>query len=70
MIKARTVVAALVAITLLASACGSDEEAEEAPAVDAPAAATDSETEDVPAETDTTEAMADSSDPIRIPLHN
>ena len=70
MIKARTVLAALVAITLLASACGSDDEAEEAPAVDAPAAATDSETEDVPAETDTTEAMADSSDPIRIPLHN
>ena len=74
MIKARPFVAALVAITLLASACGSDDE-EEAPAADAPAAAPDSDAEDAPSEapaepTDDAAAAADSSDPIRIPLHN
>ena len=74
MIKTRRVVAALVAITLLASACGSDDEGEETPATDAPAVAPESDAEDAPAEapseTETGEAMADSSDPIRIPLHN
>ena len=73
MIKTRRVVAALVAITLLASACGSDDEGE-APATDAPAVAPESDAEEAPAEapaeTETGEAMADSSDPIRIPLHN
>ena len=74
MFKARSLAAALVAFTLLASACGSDDEGEGPAAADTPAAAPDTEAEDAapeaPAETDTEAAMADSSDPIRIPLHN
>ena len=71
MIKSRTVVAALVAFALLASACGDDEE--EAPAT---ADATEATTEAAPADDEAAtpaepEATgADSSDPIRIPLHN
>ena len=70
MIKARRVVAALVAITLFASACGSDDEAEEPTATETPEADAEDAPSEAPVETDTTEAMADSSDPIRIPLHN
>ncbi|MDE0515488.1 MAG: hypothetical protein OXH43_04070, partial [Acidimicrobiaceae bacterium] len=74
MIKSRTVVAALVAFALLASACGDDEE--EAPAT---ADATEATTEAAPADDDAETAApaepeaapaGDSSDPIRIPLHN
>ena len=73
MFKMRVLAAALVAFALLASACGSDDDGEEATAPDAPAAAPDSDAEDTPAEAPAepeTEAAADSSDPIRIPLHN
>ena len=75
MLKTKQLAAALVAITLLASACGGDEEAEESTATDTPAAAPESDAEDAaseaPAETaDEAMAMEDSSDPIRIPLHN
>ena len=64
MIKSRRVVAALVAITLFASACGSDDEGEESTPTDTPAAAPESDAEDAASE------APDSSDPIRIPLHN
>ena len=76
MFKVRPLVAALMAFALLASACGSDDE-EGAPA--APAASEPStdaaeegggEAVEAPSETDAAEAMADSSDAIRIPLHN
>ena len=75
MLKTKQLAAALVAITLLASACGGDEEAEESTATDTPAATPESDAEDAaseaPAETtDEAVAMEDSSDPIRIPLHN
>ena len=71
MIKARPMAAALVAIALLASACG-DDEGDEPAATDAPAAAPDAEAEAAPAEApeEAETAAADSSDPIRIPLHN
>ena len=76
MFKVRPLVAALMAFALLASACGSDDE-EGAPA--APAASEPSadaaeegggEAVEAPSETEAGEAMADSSDAIRIPLHN
>ena len=74
MIKARLIAAGLVAIALLASACGSDDEGEESTATDATAAAPDSDAQDAPsessAETEAGEAMEDSADAIRIPLHN
>ena len=73
MFKIKMLAAALVAIALLASACGSDEEGEESTATDTPAAAPESDAEDAPSEAPsatTDEAMADSSDAIRIPLHN
>ena len=72
MIKARLIAAGLVAIALLASACGSDDEGEESTATDATAAAPDSDAQDAPSESsaEAGEAMEDSADAIRIPLHN
>ena len=74
MIKSRSVVAALVAFALLASACGDDEEGEAPATADATEATTeaapDGEGETAaPAEPEAAPA-GDSSDPIRIPLHN
>ena len=74
MFKTRSLVAALVAFALLASACGDDEEAptaEEAPeaTTEAAPAEADEEAAEAPAEPEAAPAT-DSSDPIRIPLHN
>ncbi|MYA14323.1 MAG: hypothetical protein F4Z26_06345, partial [Acidimicrobiaceae bacterium] len=73
MFKTRSLVAALAAFALLASACGDDEEAptaeEASEATDAAPAEADEEAAEAPAEPEAAPAT-DSSDPIRIPLHN
>ncbi|MYJ30540.1 MAG: hypothetical protein F4072_11420, partial [Acidimicrobiaceae bacterium] len=74
MLKTRSLVAALAAFALLASACGDDEEAqtaEEAPEATTEAAPADADEEATEAAAEPEAAPAtDSSDPIRIPLHN
>ena len=77
MFKARSVAAALVAITLLASACGGDDEeastsaASSSASTESDAATSEGDGEEVPAVSDSDMvAMEDSSDAIRIPLHN
>ena len=65
MSRLRMAALALLALALLASACSSDDEA--SVATDAPAA---TEAAAAPATTEAEMAMEDSSDPIRIPLHN
>ena len=76
MFRGKLLAAVLVAIALVASACGSDDEGEAPTTADTPEATTDAVEEggetdtEAPAETGAEDAMADSSDAIRIPLHN